>query len=160
MPTFRNSASFGKRQEYVAISELLRRKFDVYLTLVDDQGIDCVVRGVSQTGPPRYIDLQIKARSKEAVPRDAAFFGGGPLARPRPNYWFLFYSERGDVSWVMPSLDLNEQAHVNKTGKHKGRWSIRLGRTNSAGAVLPRPKFRDYEGETGFELLNRALRDG
>ena len=35
--SFRSSASFGKRQEFVAIAELLRRGFDVYLTLVDDQ---------------------------------------------------------------------------------------------------------------------------
>jgi len=41
---YRDSASFGKRQEFVAIAELLRRGFDVYLTLVDDQQIDCVVR--------------------------------------------------------------------------------------------------------------------
>jgi len=37
MTGFRSSASFGKRQEYVAVAELLRRDFDVYMTLVDDQ---------------------------------------------------------------------------------------------------------------------------
>lgn len=42
--SFRTSASFGKRQEYVAIAELLRRGFDVYMTLVDDQQIDCIIR--------------------------------------------------------------------------------------------------------------------
>lgn len=40
----RSTASFGKRQEYIAVAELLRRGFDVYMTLVDDQQIDCVVR--------------------------------------------------------------------------------------------------------------------
>ena len=44
MPPFRNSASFGKRQEMVVFGELLRRGYDVYLTLVDDQQIDCIVR--------------------------------------------------------------------------------------------------------------------
>lgn len=43
-PSYRSTASFGKRQEYVVIAELLRRGFDVYQTLVDDQGIDCVIR--------------------------------------------------------------------------------------------------------------------
>ena len=33
----RHRASFGKRQEYIAIAELLRRAYDVYMTLVDDQ---------------------------------------------------------------------------------------------------------------------------
>lgn len=40
----RSTASFGKRQEYIAVAELLRRGFDVYMTLVDDQQIDCVIR--------------------------------------------------------------------------------------------------------------------
>jgi hypothetical protein len=30
----RSTASFGKRQEYIAVAELLRRGFDVYMTLV------------------------------------------------------------------------------------------------------------------------------
>jgi predicted AAA+ superfamily ATPase len=60
---FRSSASFGKRQEFVVITELLRREFDVYLTLVDDQQIDCVVPQEID-GKPVYMDIQIKARSK------------------------------------------------------------------------------------------------
>lgn len=32
---YRDSSSFGKRQEYIAIAELLKRGFDVYMTLVD-----------------------------------------------------------------------------------------------------------------------------
>jgi hypothetical protein len=44
MPSFRSSASFGKRQEFAAIAELLKRNYDVYSTLVDDQQIDCIVR--------------------------------------------------------------------------------------------------------------------
>jgi len=40
----RSTASFGKRQEYIAVAELLRRNYDVYMSLVDDQQIACVVR--------------------------------------------------------------------------------------------------------------------
>ena len=58
---FRNTASFGKRQEYIAIAELLKRGHDVYMTLVDDQQIDCIIR----RGDHDYIDLQIKARSDD-----------------------------------------------------------------------------------------------
>ncbi len=39
---YRDSASFGKRQEFVAIAELLRRGFDVYLTLVGGLQTDCI----------------------------------------------------------------------------------------------------------------------
>lgn len=57
---YRDTASFGRRQEYSVIAELLKRNFDVYMTLVDDQGIDCVIR----LDDKRYVDVQIKARSK------------------------------------------------------------------------------------------------
>jgi hypothetical protein len=42
--THRSTASVGKRQESIAVAELLRRGFDVYMTLVDDQQIDGLVR--------------------------------------------------------------------------------------------------------------------
>ena len=58
---YRDTASFGKRQEYSVVAELLKRGFDVYMTLVDDQGIDCIIR----LNSGRYLDIQIKARSKE-----------------------------------------------------------------------------------------------
>ena len=59
---YRDTASFGKRQEYVVVAELLKRGFDVYMTLVDDQGIDCIVRLAKNN----YLDIQIKARSNKA----------------------------------------------------------------------------------------------
>lgn len=52
---YRDRASFGKRQEYLVVAELLRRGFDVYMTLVDDQSIDCVLR----LDDKRYLDIQI-----------------------------------------------------------------------------------------------------
>ncbi len=63
--TSQSTLSFGKRQEYLAIAELLDRGYDVYQTLVDDQGIDCVIRKESND-VPKYIDIQIKARSSKA----------------------------------------------------------------------------------------------
>lgn len=64
MPPFRSSASFGKRQEFSAIAELMKRNYDVYLTLVDDQQIDCILR-LEREPYPVYVDIQIKARSKQ-----------------------------------------------------------------------------------------------
>lgn len=68
--SFRSTASLGKRQEYVVIGELLRLGLDVYQTLVDDQGIDCVIRQ-EKNGDLRYLDVQIKARSKDCNPQNA-----------------------------------------------------------------------------------------
>ena len=43
MTSNRSTDSFGQRQEYITVAELLRRNYDVYITLVDDQQIDCIL---------------------------------------------------------------------------------------------------------------------
>lgn len=144
--SFRSSASFGKRQEYVAMAELLKRGYDVYLTLVDDQGIDCIVR----QGPDRYFDIQIKARSKVANPRHAGQFPQILVEQPRDNYIFIFYSEAaGDTGthWVIPSTKFVEPGFCNtrKSGKNKGQHRLMLTNYSSARKlVIPRPKYKDY----------------
>jgi hypothetical protein len=147
----RSTASFGKRQEYIAVAELLRRHFDVYMTLVDDQQIDCIIR--LENNELRYLDVQIKARSKNA--KHVATFSAMTVRNPRPGFWFIFYSETMGTYWVMPSLDLVRLASVNKgghtkEGKNKGKLSIKLANKNKTG-WKPRPKFQQYEN--AFELL-------
>jgi hypothetical protein len=154
--TFRSSASFGKRQEFVAIAEMLRRGFDVYLTLVDDQQIDCVVRK-EVSGEPIYLDIQIKARSKDCNPRNAGTFAALEVRKPRPNFFFIFYSEQADCYWVLPSTELINEANQNKSGKNAGKYRIVFTNlSRKTGLVTPRPRFekymnnfnilRDYEG--------------
>lgn len=147
---FRSSAAFGKRQEFIAIAELLRRGHDVYLTLVDDQQIDCVIR--QQKGNQiRYLDIQIKARSKDCAPRNAGRFSAMKIPDPRENYHFIFYSEQADTYWILPSLQLVEEANQNKSGKNKGKYSINFCNFTREG-VTPRPRFRKYEN--AFDLLD------
>ncbi len=143
MSSFRHSASFGKRQEYVAIAELLRRGYDVYMTLVDDQGIDCIVR----QGSNKYFDIQIKARSKNCVPRNAGHFPLLSIPSPSDNYVFIFYSEAIDTYWVIPSTKLVEPGfcNCNKSGANKGKYRIML--TNyspSTGTIKARPKYSAF----------------
>src|SRR6185295_14498404 len=107
---FRSSASFGKRMEFVAVGELLRRGYDVYMTLVDDQQIDCIIRQ-EVNGLPYYVDIQIKARSN--IAKNPAVFAGLEIRNPRQNYFFLFYSEVVDMYWVMPSLEFIQHANQN-----------------------------------------------
>lgn len=147
---FRSSASFGKRQEYIAVAKLLQLNFDVYMTLVDDQQIDCVIR-MEQVGMLRYLDVQIKARSKEA--KHAGTFAAMMVNKPRLDFWFIFYSEIMDTYWVMPSLDLVKLASVNKggvTGKNTGKLTIKLANKTKTG-WKPRPKFARYVN--AFALL-------
>lgn len=41
--SFKDSASFGKRMEYYLVGQMLMEKLDVYMPLVDDHGVDCVI---------------------------------------------------------------------------------------------------------------------
>ena len=145
---YRHSASFGKRQEFVAIAELLRRGFDVYLTLVDDQGIDCIVR--LDLDQPVYLDIQIKARSKDA--KYPGTFSALDIKNPRPNYFFIFYSEAANTYWVMPSLDIVATANVGKSGKAEGKYRLDFVNVSVKGDANPRPKWEKYRGR--FDLLS------
>lgn len=141
--SYRDSASFGKRQEYVVVAELLKRGFDVYMTLVDDQGIDCIIRKDEHT----YIDIQIKARSKTA--QQWNFFAAMTI-EPRDNYYFIFYLEKNNTIWVMPSNDVVKYAITNKTGKNAGKRSLTLPKSETTDKA---EKFSIYKGESGFDLL-------
>ena len=141
--SYRDSASFGKRQEYVVVAELLKRGFDVYMTLVDDRGIDCIIRKDEHT----YIDIQIKARSKTA--QQWNFFAAMTI-EPRDNYYFIFYLERNNTIWVIPSNDVVKYAITNKTGKNAGKHSLTLPKSETTDKA---EKFSIYEGESGFGLL-------
>ncbi len=149
--SYRSGASFGKRQEYVAFAELLKRGFDVYSTLVDDQQIDCIIRGPGDQ--LRYLDIQIKARSKEA--KNAGMFSALTIRSPRSNFFFMFYSEAADTYWIMPSLDIVEKANKTKTGKHIGIMSLNFTNTLVSGEVRPRPKWDFYKNN--FDQLWIAL---
>ena len=117
------SQSFGKRQEFAAISEMLRLGLDIYMTLVDDKGIDCVVRKNADT----YYDVQIKARSKN-VKHPGSFWLSDVSARQ--NYFFVFYSEEANKFWVIPyqriigSDGKKPLGNQIKSGKTKGGWYI------------------------------------
>lgn len=147
--SYRSSASFGKRQEYVVIAELLRRGFDVYQTLVDDQGIDCIIRQDGQR-ELRYLDIQIKARSKDCNPKNAGRFAAMEITSPRPNYFFIFYSEMIDTYWVVPSLELVSHARRNKTGQNVGRYTINFCNVRVDGKVVSRPLFDRYKDNFGL----------
>ena len=116
--SFRKSASYGKRQEYSVIAELLKRGFDVYQTLVDDQGIDCIIR----IDHNRYLDIQIKASSKIAF---QPYNFGGIFVKPRENYFFIFYIEKIDIHYIVPSKDFDILwKKTQKEGKHQGKYKV------------------------------------
>lgn len=117
--SFRHSAGFGKRIEYFIIGKMLKEGLDVYVPLVDDDAIDAVVRRRDGS----FVAVQIKARSQEVSGRSAALFAAIPHEL-RENYWFVFYSERMDKTWIMSSEEFVREAYQNKVGKNKGKRSI------------------------------------
>ena len=119
MHSFRHAAGFGKRIEYWIIGRMLKERLDVYVPLVDDDAIDAVIRRADGS----FITVQIKARSREVIEGDAALFAAIPHEL-RKNYWFVFYSERMDTTWIMTSKEFIAESVQNKTGKNKGKRSV------------------------------------
>lgn len=149
---YRDSASYGKRQEFKAIAKLLELGYDVYSTLVDDQGIDCIIRLSNK----RYLDVQIKARSEKCKLNHRGYFPRLLIKEETDNYFFIFYSEMIDTYWVMPSSDIIRMAgekgtnvSLNKTGTNAGRYAVRV----AGNKCNPFARFDKYKNENGFALL-------
>jgi len=147
--SFRSSVSFGKRQEFAVIGELLRRGYDVYQTLVDDQGIDCIIRQ-ARSGEVRYLEIQVEARSKDA--KNPGRFTPLDVTRVNPNYFFIFYSEPLGMYWVLPSDVLVKEARRHKSGQSEGRYSLQFCHGRRDGTPVKRPRFAKYE--SAFNLLD------
>lgn len=138
--TFRHNAGFGKRMEYYVLGLMLKEGLDIYVPLVDDFGIDAVLRKKDGT----FIELQIKARSEDVVFGDAALFAA-ITHEPRKNYYFVFYSARLKRTWIMSSQEFIKESVLNKSGKNIGKRSIWFNLKSSKNKTeTPNPKFDKY----------------
>lgn len=112
--------------------------------LVDDHAVDAIVRG-----PDGAVALvQIKARSASVVLGDAALFAAIDHD-PRDHYWFIFYSERLDLTWLMTSEEFIAESLQNKSGKNIGSRSIwfngtRMNRQAGIHTEYCKSKFEKY----------------
>ena len=138
--SFRHSAGFGKRMEYWIIGKMLKEGLDVYVPMVDDFGIDAIVRKPNG----KFIEVQIKARSKDVIFGDAALFAA-LTHEERKNYYFVFYAERMDTMWIMSSKEFIKESNKNKTGINKGKRSIWFnGKNTKDKTEHPKPQFDKY----------------
>jgi hypothetical protein len=139
-PSFKNTASFGKRIEFYIVGLMLKEGLDVYLPLVDDDAIDAIVKKSDGS----FVEVQIKARSKNVAFGDCALFAA-LKHEYRPNYWFVFYSERMETIWIMSSQEFVKESNQNKTGKNKGKRSIWFnGRNTKMQSEHVKPQFEKY----------------
>lgn len=138
--SYRHSAAFGKRIEYYIIGMMLKEGLDVYMPLVDDDAIDAVIKKPDGS----FVEVQIKARSKDVIFGDAALFAA--LKHDyRPNYWFVFYSERMDKTWILSSKEFIKESNQNKKGKNIGKRSIWFnGKNTQEQTEYVKPQFVKY----------------
>lgn len=138
--SFRHSAAFGKRIEYYVIGLMLKEGLDVFLPMVDDDAIDAVIKKPDGT----FVEIQIKARSKDIKFGSAAFFSA-IIHKYRSNYWFVFYSERMDKIWILSSKEFINEAVQNITGKNIGKYAIWFnGKSTKINAEHVKPQFKKY----------------
>ena len=152
---FRNAAGFGKRIEYWIIGRMLKEGMDVYIPLVDDHAVDAIIH--RRDGSIALV--QIKARSRGVIEGDAALFAAIEH-EPRQDYWFVFYSERMDLTWLLSSTEFIAEAVQNKSGKNKGKrglWFNGTRRNKQTGTIEEycKDRYRKYVVED-FGRLHEA----
>ena len=157
--SFFNRAGFGKRMEFWIIGEMLRQGLDVYRPLVDDKGIDAIVRRPDGT----CAEIQIKARSKDIAAEQAGLFAG-IWCEPNPNYWFIFHAahigESGKM-WLMTAAEFMQHASQQTQGKHVGAWTIhltgcKLNKETKRKEAYAKPQFEQFSCISFERLLVEA----
>ena len=117
----RKMAGFGKRIEYWLIGQILKEGQDVYMPLVDYKGTDLLVKKSNGT----FIEIQVKSSSKTIATGYSGLFGSIPH-KDKKNYFYIFYSEKLNIIWIMSSAEFLKHSKQNKTGKHIGYRTIKL----------------------------------
>lgn len=95
----------GAVGENIVIGEFLKRKFDVYLPVVD-RGIDCIIR--SEAG--NYYEIQIKTRA--TVKRGKYVFDVGGF-KVQDNFFIVCYQAElyPNAFWIIPSKIFGEYGY-------------------------------------------------
>ncbi len=105
-----DTTRFGKRIELQIENELLDQGYDVYLPMMDDHGVDCVVK----KSDGAFIQIQIKGRS-EGKPGN---FHVDDHENPIDDFYFIFYSEGLKKTWLFSSKEFCDNTKPTVSGKH------------------------------------------
>ncbi len=90
--------TLGKIFEHQIITKLLKNGFEVFLPIVDDRGVDCIIKN----NKGNFIEIQIKGRRKDS----RNIFNIKPF-KPRNNYFFIFI-DKDEETFIIPSSFVNE----------------------------------------------------
>ena len=133
----------GKATEMLVGSMLLKDQRELYQPVVDDHGVDLIVRTnnfdptADIKAPEHYEFQEIQVKSVKKGGLFAAI-----TMDPHPNYWLVFYIQNIDKMWLINSMDIVNHdtindglksgdagyigASQNKAGKYVGKWSVDL----------------------------------
>jgi len=118
-----NSKRKGKIGELIAIRKLTELGFDVYDNIVDDRGIDLIIRNENK-GNIDHKDIQIKF-SKFYDKLNLYWFGiSKSTFYPSEKLYVLFVLDENRI-FVIPSLELFRILKNVRTDK-KGNWKITI----------------------------------
>jgi len=143
----RTSQQKGKRAEFLVFGELVKRKADLYLPVIDI-GIDAIIKKKDST----YLQIQVK--STEAS-EQAGWFNVWDLELYEGKGLFIVcveMSKEPPEIWVLPSEVFMKYANVSKS--KEGRNNYRLGidsKDTKHGNELRRSLLKEYR--EAWELL-------
>lgn len=131
---------FGKYCEHKIFAELLREHFDVFTTIVDNKGIDCVVR-INKT---TYLDIQIKGR-QEYKPW---IFNIGEF-EPNKNYFFILIPPDKKI-YVIPSTVIRSWVD--------SRWKVncRDDRKKTMSKKYEYKEYGDFKKLLNYQTISRS----
>ena len=69
---------------------------------------------------------------------------------PRENLYFIFYTERNNAIWTVPSRDVARISARNRAGKNIGKRAISFPKQPDG---IKAARFAKYLDDRGFELL-------
>lgn len=119
----------GEATEHLVVSKFLAEGREVYLPVVDDHGIDILVKSKSGA-PDNYQEIQVKSKEADGL------FAAMKCPNPRPNYWFVFYVKSLDKFWVINSEDFQIIASRNgEDCKHPGLYTLNVTSKNAPAPV-------------------------
>lgn len=91
--------------------------------------------------------MQINARSSEVAEGDAALFSA-ITHELREKFYFVFYLERLNLTWILSLEEFLKECVTNKTGKNAGKRSIWFNGNkidgNGAKKEYCKPQFEKY----------------
>ena len=132
------SMYFGASVEHLVVSKLLEEEREVFLPVVDDHGVDILVK--SKPGAPdAWQELQVKSL------HEGGLFAAINCPNPRANYWFVFYVKQHDTVWLVNSLDFVRLASQNRPDcKNANKYSLSLATTKNLRQAMKQYIITDF----------------